>query len=73
MEEKHLPANRMHQKWMLERMKDLILVDGTYQGMGKLSFNDYIGLARILKDNALIDDVPEFGVFHKDFPINEKK
>ncbi len=73
MEEKHLPANRMHQKWMLERMKDLILLDGSYQGMGKLSFNDYIGLVGVLKDNALIDYIPEFNVFHKDFPLNEKK
>jgi NitT/TauT family transport system substrate-binding protein len=73
MEQSHLPANRMHQKWMLERMKDLILVNGSYPGMGKLSVEDYLRVAGVLKDNALIKDIPEFSIFYKDCSSDEKK
>lgn len=65
MEEAHIPANRIHQKWMLERMKDLILPEDTSIAMGRLLFDDYERVAQGLKENKLIDEIPGFETFYK--------
>jgi NitT/TauT family transport system substrate-binding protein len=69
----HVPANRVHQKWMLERMKDLTLTNCSYVGMGRLSSDDYYNVARGLLENGLIKDVPDFSAFYKDCSANEEK
>lgn len=66
MEKAHLPANRVHQKWMLARMKDLILLNGSCQGMGVLSRGDYDFVAGGMLENGLIKSIPDFDKFYKD-------
>lgn len=61
----HIPATRVHQKWMLERMKDLILPQDARIPMGKLLSEDYYRVARGLKDNGLIKKIPELSSFYR--------
>ncbi len=58
-----IPANRMHQKWMLARMRDLIMPQGNTAGYGRLARSDYETTARILLDNAVIRKIPPFDSF----------
>lgn len=66
MELVHVPANRAHQKWMLERMKDLMTDPNSTKVSGKLSESDYIYVANCLKENGLINSVSDFRDFCKD-------
>ena len=61
----HLPVNRAHQKWMLERMKDLIAPGNIPVSTGTLLPEDYNRVARQLKENGLINEIPDFRSFHK--------
>ena len=63
--EANIPANRMHQKWMLERMRDLILVDNSTEISGVLTSDDYYRVAEELKDAGMIDTIPLFDTFYK--------
>ncbi len=65
MERAHVPANRAHQKWQLERIRDLTLINGSYAGMGELSAQEYRNVAVALEDSALIKTIPTFETFHK--------
>jgi len=59
-----LPANRMHQKWMLERMRDVIMPQGNQEGVtGRLSENDYKAAGQILLQNGEIRTIPDFKTF----------
>ena len=63
MREAQLPANRIHQKWMLDRMRDLIM-PGTAQGPpGLLREQDYRVVAQELRKAGLIGDYPDYGIF----------
>ncbi len=59
-----VPANRVHQQWMLARMNDLILParDGEGQ-LGQLAAEDYLRVARELKSAGLIRRLPEASGF----------
>ena len=59
------PVNRAHQKWMLERMKDLIAPGDIPVSTGTLLPEDYNRVARQLKENGLINEIPDFRSFHK--------
>ncbi len=72
MSQAHLPATKVHQKWQIERIKDLSLVNGSYNGIGRLSESDFNNVAKGLKDAGLINDIPEFGSFYKDCLIHDK-
>ena len=61
----HIPARRVHQKWMLERMKDLILPPDSRVPMGSLQNEDYQRVAKTLKENGLIKKVPDFTSFYQ--------
>ena len=63
--EAHLPVNRAHQKWMLERMKDLMTPGDIPISPGTLLPEDYNRVARQLKENGLINEIPDFRSFHK--------
>jgi NitT/TauT family transport system substrate-binding protein len=66
MRELHLPASRVHQRWMLERMIDIIQpLDGSIP-LGTLVQEDYERVARTLKDGGLIEEVPPFHEFYRD-------
>ncbi len=61
----HVATNRVHQKWMLERMKDIIQPPGSQASMGGLSRETYDQTARELKIFGVINQVPVFTDFYK--------
>ena len=56
----HTGTNKAHQRWMLARMKDLIIPDGDPSGLWKLSPDDYALVCDILQKSRFIDRVPKF-------------
>ncbi len=58
-----IPANRMHQKWMLTRMRDLISNDGGKSVSGRLRREDYAATGEILLKGGIIHQVPAFDAF----------
>jgi len=62
----HIPANMAHQKWMLDRMKDIIMPKDAQIPMGKLMVEDYNRVANILKEERLIKRIPDFSSFYKE-------
>jgi len=62
----NLPTNRVHQKWMLERMRDIIQPAGTDVPMGCLKEETYLQTARELKNFGLIENIPDFSQFYPD-------
>jgi len=60
----NVPANRVHQKWMLERMKDLINPQEVKTPMGVLREEDYNLVSRELKLKGVIHTIPSFGKFY---------
>jgi NitT/TauT family transport system substrate-binding protein len=60
-----IPVNRVHQKWMLDRYKDLYWKEGTSPYNTKLSQEDYQSIGNILKESGLIKEVPTFYDFYK--------
>ncbi len=62
----NLPTNRVHQKWMLERMRDIIQPPGAEVSLGCLEEETYHQVARELKNFGLIDQIPEFHHFYRD-------
>ncbi len=68
------PANRVHQRWMLNRMKDLILPeDDKGIAIGTLSEQDYLRVASELRRNGLISQTPELGDFYKECAKHAEK
>ncbi len=61
----NIPANRMHQKWMLERMKDLITQQGATDKIGLLKQQDYELVANELRKEGLIKSIPGFQSFYR--------
>ncbi len=59
----HIPATRVHQRWMLERTKDLIIPEGKQSTMGRLNREDYFRVANALKQNGFIKRIPDFKSF----------
>ncbi|OPY74040.1 MAG: NMT1/THI5 like protein [Syntrophorhabdus sp. PtaU1.Bin058] len=63
----NVPANRVHQRWMLNRMKDLILPeDDKGITIGSLNKQDYLRVAGELKRSGLIEQVPDYNDFYKE-------
>jgi NitT/TauT family transport system substrate-binding protein len=67
MKEFHIPASRVHQRWMLERMIDIILPLDQSVPLGTLLEEDYERVARTLKDSGLIKEIPPYAEFYKKF------
>jgi len=63
MREAKLPANRMHQKWMLERMRDLMAPTDPQAEFGKLRKQDYAFVAQSLLKDGLIRTHPDYALF----------
>jgi len=61
----HIPATRVHQRWMLDRMRDLIRAEGVKVPVGTLRPEDYLRVARGLKENGMIETIPPFETFHR--------
>jgi NitT/TauT family transport system substrate-binding protein len=65
----HLPANRVSQRWMLNRMKDLMIRrDDEVSPTRTLSQADYERVARLLRDDGWIDHAPSFETFFRPAP-----
>ncbi|NQU03257.1 MAG: ABC transporter substrate-binding protein, partial [Syntrophaceae bacterium] len=74
LQKEHIPTTLVHQKWMLERMKDLILPEGGDDaGMGGLMPQDYSRVALGLRSMGLIESVPRFTSFYKVIRDNDEK
>jgi NitT/TauT family transport system substrate-binding protein len=65
MKELHIPASRVHQRWMLERMIDIIQPLEKSVSIGTLLPGDYERVARILLESGLINEIPPFEEFYK--------
>jgi len=63
-------TNRVHQRWMLARMQDIIMPPGSKIPLGCLEEETYLQVARELKKNGLIHMVPDFSRFHIDCRSN---
>ena len=68
------PTNRVHQRWMLNRMQDIIQPPGALP-MGTLTEADYLRVARELKDAGQINTIPAWNEFYEncalDIPTNQ--
>ena len=65
LKKEHIPARRVHQKWMLERMKDLMLPPDSLVPRGILQTGDYQKVVQALKENRLIMEFPQFTSFYR--------
>ncbi|MBN1105030.1 MAG: ABC transporter substrate-binding protein, partial [Deltaproteobacteria bacterium] len=61
----YIPATRVHQKWMLERMRDLMTAEGATRPTGKLLCEDYDRVAGGLHTSGLIRQIPDFKPFYR--------
>lgn len=60
----NVPANYSHQKWMLERMQDIFILNNEKLN-GILIKEDFYKTAKILLDSNKIKFIPEFNEFNK--------
>lgn len=67
MRQANVSANRMHQKWMFERMKDLIIPqENSNKVLGRLDKQDYERVAMELKKNGLLDKITKYEKFARE-------
>ncbi len=65
MEEAHLPANRVHQRWMLDRIRDLSMDADGGELHGVLLEEDYRTVADTLSKTGRIRTAPAYELFFK--------
>jgi NitT/TauT family transport system substrate-binding protein len=63
MREAHLPANRVHQKWMLNRMQDLMMPVNPQGTLGYLMEQDYEAVGEVMQKYGLIRNYPDYNAF----------
>jgi NitT/TauT family transport system substrate-binding protein len=63
MREAHLPANRVHQKWMLDRMRDLMTPVNPQGTLGDLREQDYEAVGHTMQKYGLIHNYPDYNAF----------
>jgi NitT/TauT family transport system substrate-binding protein len=66
-------VDRVHQSWMLARMRDIILPPGTNIPMGRLTPAAYERVAQDLQSSGMIKDIPEFSRFYQGLAISDAK
>lgn len=71
MREARVPANRAHQRWMLARMRDIVMSAGNRRGggearMGKLDRLGYQRTAAVLLERGLIPFAPTYERFARE-------
>jgi NitT/TauT family transport system substrate-binding protein len=66
-------TNRVHQRWMLNRMNDIISPPETGSVMGYLKADSYHQVAQELKRNGMIDRIPNFSELFFDCRTNVKE
>ncbi len=60
-----VPANRIHQKWMLDRMQDLVKPGKGKGGMGTLNSMDYEAVGNTMQREGLIHSYPDYTAFSR--------
>ena len=68
LKKEHIISNRIHQKWMLERMHDIIMPQEKSQRpqpIGILKQKDFQMVVESLKQVNLIKNAPDFKTFHQ--------
>jgi len=68
-----VPANRVHQRWMLNRVKELILPPDQPISMGKLQPSDYARVGQELKKTGFIQRIPDYKSFYMECGHNVEK
>jgi NitT/TauT family transport system substrate-binding protein len=58
-------TNRAQQAWMLARMQELIIPNGTGESIGKLDIRQYELVVDILQELGLISNKPDFKQFYR--------
>jgi NitT/TauT family transport system substrate-binding protein len=71
MKEANLPVNKAHQRWMLDRMKDLIAPSNKMDNFELLSVENYSLVGDKLKQGNLIKEIPAYNEIYK--PVIFKK
>jgi NitT/TauT family transport system substrate-binding protein len=66
MQEAKMGANRMHQQWMLARMRDLIVPVLEAGDNGRLNRADFTSVSNFLLRTGLIREIPDFDRFTGD-------
>jgi NitT/TauT family transport system substrate-binding protein len=61
----HTGTNRPHQRWMLQRMRDLILPPENATDLGKLSPKNYEYVGQQLMEYDFIKNIPSFEDFYR--------
>ncbi len=61
--EAHIATNRTHQKWMLDRMHDIIAPDGAPVAAAFVPEDVYSKVAGALQADGLIDNIPAYSDF----------
>jgi NitT/TauT family transport system substrate-binding protein len=64
-DEANVGTNRAHQKWMLGRMRDLIIGNEPGADLGKLDPEDYSRVGKVLHELSFIGRTPPFDEFYK--------
>jgi len=59
----NFPVNRAHQRWMLDRYRDLYYAEGKFSTT--LSQKDYMFAAKVLNESGLIKEIPDFKGFYQ--------
>lgn len=62
-EQAKIPANRIHQKWMLNKMKDLTSFPDQPGPTGMLQPTDYQRVSHVLRESGLIERTPDYESF----------
>jgi NitT/TauT family transport system substrate-binding protein len=62
------PVNRIHQRWMLDRYRDLYFSSGTTTTL--LDKKDYMFAARVLLESSLIQQITPYENFYKHYTKN---
>ncbi|KUG29250.1 hydroxymethylpyrimidine abc transporter, substrate-binding component [hydrocarbon metagenome] len=60
----NLPTNRMHQKWMLARMKDIIMPPGVTAPIGSLSQAEFDAVVTAMSRAHILSDIPPYEAFY---------
>lgn len=63
--EANLSSNRMHQRWMLNRMKDIIVPPEHENSLGELPQEDFDIVVREMLNNQMISTTPTFADFYE--------
>jgi len=59
-----IPANKIHQKYMLGKMKDIIIPEDAGIPVGMLLKSDFLRVAEEMRVNGFIKEIPEFESFY---------